>query len=129
MPQRRVGLDRDGPAKAFGEPCGHFSVAGAGVNKYAPRRQPIDQVAQPFLRHELLIGVIEKDLKRLVVFATLRIVHADRLCPSHSVLRWVYVGTLLSRRGGKTPVAYAGARRHVQRGETCRRGHCRNQLL
>src|SRR5439155_8366124 len=107
VPQRRAGLDRNRPAKAIGEPCSHLSVAGAGVNKYAPGRQVIDQVAQPFLRLELLIGVIEKDLKRLVIFATLRIVHGDRLCPSHSVLRWVYVRTLLSRLGGKTPFAYA----------------------
>src|SRR5437016_5638840 len=111
VPQRRVGLDRDGPAKAFGEPCSHLSVAGAGVNKDGPGRQVIDQVAQPLLRLELLIGVIEKDLKGLVIFTTLRIVHGDRLCPSHSVLHRVYVRTLLSRLGGATPCAYAGPRR------------------
>src|SRR5438132_6742296 len=107
-PQRRVGLDRDGPVKTFGEPCSHLSVAGAGINKYVPGRQVIDQVAQPLLRLELLIGVIEKDLKGLVIFTTLRIVHGDRLCPSHSVLHRVYVRTLLSRLGGATPCAYAG---------------------
>src|SRR5439155_19769546 len=71
-------------------------------------------------RLELLIGVIEEDLKGLVIFTTLRIVHGDRLCLGHSVLHlgvcpYVSITTrrrnaMCVRRPGAGPVRSNGWR-------------------
>ena len=57
----------------------------------------------------LLIGVIEKDLKGVVIFATLRIVHRDSLCPGHNVLRWMHVPHASTTTRRQTPAAIEGA--------------------
>jgi hypothetical protein len=68
-----VRFDRDGAVEGASEGAGDFAVAGPCINKYVSRGQIVHHLLQPALSVPLLVGVIQENLKRLLVGLTLGI--------------------------------------------------------
>ena len=130
--------DSGAPLRIFAGPGGRGPARGISVLGFFVRNMkgslfpPVVEGRAPRDKDEVVLGArmiralglrfdpahpptIRMQLEGGEAFATLRVVHGDRLCASHRVLRWVYVRRLLSRLGDKTPCAYAGVARSVFR--------------
>ena len=78
-----VRFDRDGAVEGASEAAGDFAIASPGINKHVPRRQIVHHLLQPALSVPLLVGVIQENLKRLLVGLALGIKDANAFRSGH----------------------------------------------
>ena len=78
-----VRFDRDCAVEGASEGAGDFAVAGPGINKHVPRGKIVHDLLQPALSVPLLVGVIQENLKRLLVGLALGIKDANAFRSRH----------------------------------------------